>query len=57
MFNKQKIVNAALESPVLALLASVKESSSVNIDETGHNRDGKKQWMWGVISSTAAFFL
>jgi transposase len=56
VFNKQKIVNAALEVPVSELLDAVKQSPSVNIDETGHNRDGKREWMWGVISSTVAFF-
>jgi transposase len=56
VFNKQKIVNAAMEEPVAELLPIIKESSSVHSDETSHNRDGKKQWMWGFISSTAAFF-
>lgn len=56
IFNKQKIVNAALETSVSNLLTSVKESPSINIDETGHNRDGKRQWMWGVTSAAFAFF-
>lgn len=56
VFNKQKIVNAAMEKPVSGLLPIVKESSSVHSDETGHNRDGKNHWMWGFISNTAAFF-
>lgn len=56
VFNKQKIVNAALEKPVLGLLPLLKESHSVHADETGHNRDGKKQWLWGFMSNTAAFF-
>jgi transposase len=56
VFNKQKIVNAALELPVSELLPIVKESVSVHADETGHNRDGKNQWMWGFISSRAAHF-
>jgi transposase len=56
VFNKQKIVNAAMVAPVLELLPIVKESSSVHADETGHNRDGKPQWMWGFISNTAAHF-
>jgi transposase len=56
VFNKQKIVNAAMEAPVAELLPIVKESSSVHSDETGHNRDGKNHWMWGFISKTAAFF-
>jgi len=56
VFNKQKIVNAAIEVPTSELLTAVKDSPSVNIDETSHNRDGKKQWMWSVASSTVAFF-
>jgi transposase len=56
VFNKQKIVNAALEAPVLELLEAVKQSPSVHADETSHNRDGKKQWLWGFISLTFAFF-
>ncbi|MBP9722360.1 MAG: IS66 family transposase [Gammaproteobacteria bacterium] len=56
IFNKQKIVNAVLEAPVAELLEAVKQSPSINADETGHNRDGKKQWMWGFVSSTIAYF-
>ena len=56
IFNKQKIVNAAMETPVAELLPIIKESPSVNADETGHKRDGKNQWMWVFISNTAAFF-
>lgn len=56
IFNKQKIVNMAMQAPVDELLPIVKESSSVNADETGHNRDGKNEWIWGFISSTAAHF-
>lgn len=56
IFNKQKIVNAALETSTSELLTAVKQSPSLNTDETGHHRDGKKQWMWGFVSSTAAYF-
>jgi transposase len=56
VFNKQKIVNVALEKPVSELLPIIKESKSMHADETGHNRDGKNHWMWGFISNTAAFF-
>jgi transposase len=56
VFNKQKIVNAAMEAPVAELLPIIKESVCVHADETGHNRDGKNQWMWGFISQKAAFF-
>lgn len=56
VFNKQKIVNKALEAPVSELLKAVKQSAAVHMDETGHNRDGKKQWMWGAMSMTVTFF-
>lgn len=56
VFNKQKIVNAALQAPIEALLPIVKASPCVHADETGHNRDGKSHWMWGFISNSAAFF-
>jgi transposase len=56
VFNKQKIVNTAMQAPLDELLPIVKESMSVNSDETGHNRDGKNQWVWGFISSIAAHF-
>ena len=56
VFNKQKIVNVALKQPVSELLPIIKQSESVHSDETGHNRDGKNQWMWGFISNTAAHF-
>jgi transposase len=56
VFNKQKLVNAAMESPVKELLPIVKESENINADETGHNRDGKKEWVWGFMSSIAAYF-
>ena len=56
VFNKQKIVNAALQAPVSDLLDVIKQSPSVHMDETGHNRDGKREWMWGFVSETAAFF-
>lgn len=56
VFNKQKITNSALEVPTAELLIAVKESHNANIDETSHNRDGKKQWIWSIASSTIVFF-
>jgi transposase len=56
IFNKQKIMNFAMQAPVDELLPIVKESPSVNADETSHQRDGKKEWAWGFISSVAAHF-
>jgi transposase len=56
VFNKQKLVNKALEKPVNDLLDHIKKSPCVNMDETGHCRDGNSQWLWGVMSPQAAFF-
>ena len=56
VFNKQKLVNKALEKPISELLNQIKESPCVNMDETGHRRDGKSQWLWGIMSPKAAFF-
>jgi len=56
LFNKQKITNTALAPLMSNLLKETKQSPSINIDETGHNRDGKNQWLWGIVSTTAAFF-
>ena len=56
VFNKQKIVNNALEVPTSELLVAIQESPNINADETSHYRDGKKQCMWSIVSSTIAFF-
>jgi transposase len=56
VFNKQKLVNNALKKPVDELLKHIKDSPCVNMDETGHRRDGTSQWLWGVMSPLAAFF-
>lgn len=56
IYKKQRLVSNALKEPVADLLNQVKESSSVHMDETGHRRDGLNQWLWGMMSKTAAFF-
>lgn len=56
VFNKEKLVNEAMSFPVSELLPTIKESHAVHADETGHKRDGKSQWIWGFMSSTAAHF-
>jgi transposase len=56
VFNKQKIVTTALATPVAGLLTLVQHSAQVHADETGHRRDGKPQWLWGLFSPTVAFF-
>jgi len=56
VYNKQKLVNKALEKPISDLLTQLKESPCLNIDETSHRRDGKSQWLWGIMSQNACFF-
>jgi transposase len=57
IYKKQRLVSDALKEPVADLLNQVKASSSAHMDETGHRRDGLNQWLWGMMSETAAFFL
>lgn len=56
IYKKEKIVTKALEEPVNNLLAEIKQSKSVNMDETGHFRSGKKEWMWAMCSTVAVHF-
>lgn len=56
VFNKQKLVNKALAKPISDLLPMVKTGSHIYADETGHKRDGKRQWLWGFIGLQAAYF-
>lgn len=56
VFNKQRLVNAALEAPVAELRVVMEKSPWLNVDETGHRRDGKPQWLWGAMSSELAYF-
>lgn len=56
IYKKQRLVSDALHDPVINLLNQVKASKSAHMDETGHRRDGVNQWLWGMMSETAAFF-
>jgi transposase len=56
IYKKEKIVTKALEEPAKNLLTGVKQSSCVNMDETSHYRNGKKEWMWCVCSTIAVHF-
>ena len=55
VFNKQKIVNNALAAPVEGVLSELKKSHC-HLDETGHRRDGVKQWLWTVASPEGAYY-
>lgn len=56
IYKKQRLVSDALKEPVADLLNQVKASHSAHMDETGHRRDGVNQWLWGMMSESAAFF-
>jgi transposase len=56
VFNKEKIVTRALKEVTENLLTKIKKSPFLHIDETGHKRDGKREWMWSVSTSKTAFF-
>ena len=56
VFNKQRLVNAALKAPVAEVRIAMEKSPWLNVDETGHRRDGKRQWLWGAMSSELAYF-
>ena len=56
VFNKQKLVNAVLESPVNALLPVVKADPVVHMDETGHRQEGQTAWMWVMTTGEAAYY-
>ena len=56
VFNKEKIVTKALKEVTDNLLTKIKSSPFLHADETGHKRDGKKEWMWSISTLKAAFF-
>lgn len=39
------------------LNVKLQESDIVNADETGSNKNGKPEWLWGFFTSTLAFFM
>ena len=38
-------------------LIKIRESNTVNADETGSNQNGKSEWLWGFFTSFYAFFV
>lgn len=54
VFNKEKIVNDVLTVPTQEIKEEIHKSPFANMDETSHNRDGKKQWLWAALTATAA---
>jgi transposase len=57
VFKKQRIVNEILKAPVEEIKEEVHTSSFVNMDETGHSRDGEREWVWAALTAHVAYFL
>lgn len=57
VFNKEKLVTTSLEKATDNLLRRIKKNPFLHVDETGHKRDAKKEWMWSVSTLKAAFFV
>lgn len=55
--NAEKIVSAALCSPVEEAKEYIPHQEVVNSDETGHAEKGKKMWTWVCVSLLVAVFI
>ncbi len=56
--NAEKIVSAALESPVEAAKIYIRQQTGVvNADETSHKQQGDKMWMWLATTMLVAVFI
>ena len=57
MFAKlERITAAVLEQPVAELAEQVKTAEVANIDETGWRENGRKAWLWVVVTSLGVVF-
>jgi transposase len=52
----ERITADALEQPVSELAERVKAADSANIDETGWRENGRKAWLWVVVTSLGVVF-
>ena len=52
----ERITAAVLERPVAELAERVKSADAANIDETGWREDGRKAWLWVVVTSLGIVF-
>jgi transposase len=49
-------VSRALERPYEELLADLPEQARLNVDETGHKRNGQRRWIWCLRAGLYALF-
>jgi transposase len=52
----ERITADVLEQPVSELAEGVKTADAANIDETGWREDGRKAWLWVVVTSVGVVF-
>jgi len=52
----ERTTAAVLESPVAELAEQVKTVGSANIDETGWRENGRKAWLWVVVTAAGIVF-
>lgn len=52
----ERITAEVLERPVAELAEAVKSAGAANIDETGWREDGRKAWLWVVVTSLGIVF-
>jgi len=52
----ERITAAVLEQPVSELAEEVKAAEAANIDETGWRENGRKAWLWVVVTSVGVVF-
>jgi transposase len=52
----ERITADVLEQPVAGLAERVKTVGAANIDETGWREDGRKAWLWVVVTAVGVVF-
>lgn len=52
----ERITAEVLEQPVAELAERVKSADAANIDETGWRENGRKAWLWVVVTSLGVVF-
>jgi transposase len=52
----ERITSEVLEQPVAELAEHLKSAEAANIDETGWRENGRKAWLWVVVTSLGIVF-
>jgi transposase len=52
----ERITADVLERPVAELIETVKTAEAANIDETGWRENGRKAWLWVVVTAMGVVF-